>query len=304
MNEIFGKKLCSKTGGAAFSLNVFIYFAISLVASLIISALNLTAQNDVFIYINYLVSPVAMIISVLITKAFGNFKYGEIIKLKCKPKYYLIALLLVFGLMFALGWTNDLTVEFLQLFGYVPRENQSYLPDVSGVKIIPALIVIAVIPAFLEELFFRGLLLNSTEEGAGSVRTIFIVGFCFALYHGSPEQTVYQFICGCAFALIAVRSGSLLPSVLMHFINNAFIVIGYSTGLITESGYVNFSPTFQVVITVLSAISFVGALVWLILDKTQLKKTEKAGVKTFFKFASVGIAILSLVWILNLFGVS
>ena len=92
------------------------------------------------------------------------------------------------------------------------------------------------LPAFCEELLFRGVLLNACENGMGSIRAVFTVGFCFALFHGSPEQTVYQFIAGCVFAFVAVRSRSVTPSVLMHFINNALIVILGACGLYGEGG--------------------------------------------------------------------
>ena len=302
MKELFGRNLCSKTGGVAFSLNVFIFFAINLIASIFITALKIPVGSDGYLYVSYLISPIAMLLSVLVTLNLGKFKIGEIVKVKCHPKYFLIGLLLIFGLMFSLGWTNSLITEFFKLFGYVPKS--SYLPNVSGFKIIPALLVIAVLPAIFEEMFFRGLILQSTQNGAGSIRSVFIVGFCFALYHGSPEQTVYQFICGCAFALLAVRSGSLLPTVIIHFINNAFIIIASATGLIDAAGNFTFSQTAQTVLVILSAISLIAAIVWLILDKTELKRSEKGGVKCFFIFASIGIAILSLIWILNLFGVA
>ena len=302
MKELFGRNLCSKTGGVAFSLNVFIFFAINLIASIFITALKIPVGSDGYLYVSYLISPIAMLLSVFVTLNLGKFKIGEIVKVKCHPKYFLIGLLLIFGLMFSLGWTNSLITEFFKLFGYVPKS--SYLPNVSGFKIIPALLVIAVLPAIFEEMFFRGLILQSTQNGAGSIRSVFIVGFCFALYHGSPEQTVYQFICGCAFALLAVRSGSLLPTVIIHFINNAFIIIASATGLIDAAGNFTFSQTAQTVLVILSAISLIAAIVWLILDKTELKRSEKGGVKCFFIFASIGIAILSLIWILNLFGVA
>ena len=311
--------LCSKTGGISYIVLVIIYFIITVIASAITAiiansimgkygytemsdAIDHIQKTDAFIYINYLLAPIMISICVLFITKRNKIGFNQIFPVKCKPKYYLIGILLIFGLLFSLSNLNGLSVEFFKLFGYKPRESSSYFPDLSGGMIVPAFIVIAIMPAIFEELMFRGLLLNCCENGMGSIRAILVTGFCFSLFHASPEQTVYQFIAGCAFAFIAVRSGSILPSIVMHFINNALIVIFGACNLFDEAGNLAMSNTAFIILTVFSAISFVGALVWLILDKTPLKKSEKGGVKVFFLYASVAIGALGLVWLLSLFG--
>ena len=182
------------------------------------------------------------------------------------------------------------------------KRRQSFLPDYSGWKVLPVLITYAVIPAIAEEILFRGILLNNTEEGAGSIRAILLSGFCFSLYHGSVEQTVYQFVCGCLFALLAVRSKAITPTVVIHFINNALIIVLYSAGVMdAATDSLMMSKTAEIIITVLSAVSLVGAVVWLALDKSPLKECESGGVKQFFIFASIGIGAMALVWLAGLF---
>ena len=186
--------------------------------------------------------------------------------------------------------------------GYTPKS--STLPNLSGWNLLPAILVIAVLPAVLEEFLFRGIILNNIEGEVGSVRTIFLVGFIFSLYHGSVEQTIYQFICGCLFALLSIRSRSITPVVLIHFINNAIILILYSVGALDANGNLIISQGGDIAITVTSAICLVGAVVWLILDrkiKFGLVKGERANVKGFFLFGLAGIAVTALTWVLNLF---
>ena len=90
----------------------------------------------------------------------------------------------------------------------------------------------------------------------------------------------------------------------MHFINNALIVIFNACNLFDASGNLIMPNTAFIIVTVLSSLSFVGAVVWLVLDKTAIKKCEKGGVKAFFSYASVAIGALGILWILLLFGVS
>lgn len=303
MEEI-NPRLNSATGGIAYTAAAFTYFIALFVVSLILRLTALDAESDAYLYISYLVSPVAISLSVFGVLKFRKISFKSIAPVKCNPKYFLIAALLIYGLVFALSWVNGVSVKFFELFGYKQREAGSYLPDLSGGKVVLALLVIAVLPALFEELLFRGIILNSCENGAGTVRTVFIVGFCFSLFHASPEQTVYQFITGCAFAFIALRSGSILPSVLMHFINNALIVIFAACGLLDEAGNLIISSGGNIALIVTSAIALVGALVWLILDKTPVKKCEKGGVKSFFICASPAIAAFAIVWLVSLFGVA
>lgn len=303
MEEI-NPRLNSATGGIAYTAAAFTYFIVLFVVSLILQFTPLDAESDAYLYISYLVSPVAISLSVFGVLKFRKISFKSIVPVKCSPKYFLIAALLIYGLVFALSWVNGVSVKFFELFGYKQREAGSYLPDLSGGKVVLALLVIAVLPALFEELLFRGIILNSCENGAGTVRTVFIVGFCFSLFHASPEQTVYQFITGCAFAFIALRSGSILPSVLMHFINNALIVIFAACGLFDEAGNLIISTGGNIALIVTSAIALIGALVWLILDKPPVKKCEKGGVKSFFICASPAIAVFSIVWLVSLFGVA
>ena len=274
MEEV-NPRLNSKTGGLTYSAAVVFYFALSLIASLIITAAKLENGSDAYLYINYLVSPIAIGICIATILSYKKLSFKSIFPVKCHPKYYLIGLLLIYGLLFSLSWVNEVSVKFFGLFGYEPREAGSYLPNLSGGYSVLAILVIAVLPAFCEEL----------------------------LFHGSPEQTVYQFIAGCAFAFLAVRSRSILPSVMMHFINNALIIIFAACNLYGEDGNLIISSGGNIALTVTSALALVGAVIWLILDKTPLKKCEKGGVKLFFIFASVGIAALGLLWLLSLFGV-
>jgi membrane protease YdiL (CAAX protease family) len=300
MNLSLGEKLSAEKGGLSYTINVCFYFLVSLFVIILISAFSI--EGDGKIYLQYLVSPIAIGLTLTVNFTALKVPAGEVLRFKCKPKYYLIALLLTFGLLFSLSRVNDLFIDLLELLGYEQTTSVS-LPSLSGANVLPALLVIAVLPAVLEEILFRGLILNGCERGAGSVGAVFIVGFLFSLFHGSALQTVYQFICGCVFAFLAVRSRSLLPTIIMHFLNNAFIIICAAAGLINEAGNLAMPPAAEIVVTVLSAGCFVAGVVWLILDKTPLQKKQAGATARFFMFAAFGIVIMLAVWIAGLFGV-
>lgn len=102
---------------------------------------------------------------------------------------------------------------------------------------------------------------------------------------------------------MAIRSGSILPSVVMHFLNNAIIIILYAVGATDSGGNLIISQSGDIILTIVAALAFVGAMIWLILDRTPLKKRQKGGVAAFFVCGSAGILILAINWILAFIGV-
>ena len=291
----------SHIGGFALSLAAVLYVFVGLLISLIILAAGIEQYSDAYLYLNYLAAPIAMTAAMAVTLKFKKFPVKKAYSVKCSPKYFLIALLLIFGLIFSVSWIDTGVTEFLKLLGYQPKGQEAYLPNLSVGLIVPALLVIAIMPAIFEEGLFRGVILNACEDGVGTIRTVFIVGFAFSLFHASAEQTVYQFLAGCTFAFIAIRSGSILPSVVMHFINNAIIIIFAACGLLDEAGNLIITTGGQIALIVTSAVAFIGGMAWLILDKKPLVKCEKGSVKAFFIYGSVGIAIMGLMWVLSFF---
>ncbi|MDE6850360.1 MAG: CPBP family intramembrane metalloprotease, partial [Clostridia bacterium] len=219
--------LGSAAGGLSYTFTVVISLLINIIASGIITVGSLT-DTDAAKYISVLISPIAITITLVLALTVAQQPFRKILPLKTHPKYFLIGALLIFGLLFSLSSVNEWLIKLFELMGY--KRKQSFLPDYSGWKVVPVLITYAVLPAIAEEILFRGILLNNTEQGVGSIRAILLSGFCFSLYHGSVEQTIYQFICGCLFALLAVRSRAITPTVVIHFLNNALIIVLYSVG--------------------------------------------------------------------------
>ncbi len=218
----------------------------------------------------------------------------------CKLRYYLLALCLAFGLLFFLSGLNDYFIEFLRLLGYTPQaEQEGYLEPitsdmVSGFLLIPTLLIIAVLPAIFEETTFRGIQLGAMREAEwGTAPAVLLTGALFSLFHGNPEQTLYQFVCGACFALLAVRSGSLYPSMLAHFLNNGVILVLAAFFGVEWS----LSQTAAIVLTVLGGVAFAGALAWLLLDRTGKRRGGVKEGKKYFPAALIGIGCCAFEWI-------
>lgn len=90
-------------------------------------------------------------------------------------------------------------------------------------KIISAA-VICILPAICEELIFRGLVLRSLLAH-GETLAILVSAAAFSLFHGNPDQTLYQFALGFVMAYAVVRTGSIVSSMIIHFVSNLAVVI-------------------------------------------------------------------------------
>jgi len=91
---------------------------------------------------------------------------------------------------------------------------------------ILSIFALALIPAVFEELVFRGLILNDLDE-CNTILSCVAVGVIFALFHGSLVQFFYQFIYGVALCFLTLKSKSVLPAIITHFINN-FAVLTFT----------------------------------------------------------------------------
>lgn len=285
-----GEKLLFETGvtySVACALPIVASFVLLIVARLVAGANYADTQG--YKYCTYLIPQLCFAAA-----AFVYFKRTRLsvrtVCTGCKWQYFLIAVLLQFGLL-SLSELNGLFLKALSYLGY--EQAPSSLPDVAGWKVLPALLVIAAMPACFEELIFRGILAkNMNASGWGTAATVLISGALFSLFHTNPAQTVYQFACGVCFALVAIRSGSVFPTVLSHFLNNAVVLCLLSAGI------EDYPSAVKIPLYTVAGVVLLGVLAYLIFfDK---KSNQKGGVKNgknFILGAFAGIALCAVLWI-------
>ena len=287
LSSLIGQPTPEKHAGLTYSVAAIVILFLSLVYGCIPESAGVART-----YLSFLVAPIAFLLLGIWYFWYTKGSVKSFAKAQnCHPKYYLIAVLLQIGLL-SLSEVNTLFLEFLGKFGYEYVEPA--LPSMDGAGFIGVLLVIAVLPAIMEDFFFRGIQLEGLKS-FGTLGAVLLSGGLFALFHQSPAQTVYQFICGAAFALVAIKSGSFLPTALAHFINNAYILVLYKYKITSFS-----APVYAIILSV-SAICLLlslGYLLFIDRQKTDEKKGKYGG---FFLCASVGIAVFALSWISALF---
>lgn len=300
--SLIGEPTRAKASGLAYTLALLVSVAFSFVFLIVIAASGLASEegyekSEWYLYCSYLINPLAFaFVAWLLLRWTKTSIKEELEAQKCHPKYFLIAVLLQIGLL-CLSELNGLFLEFLARFGY--EDQPIVLPSLDGFGFVGVLLVVAVLPAIFEEVVFRGLLLKGMRS-FGETGAILISGALFALYHQNPAQTLYQFCCGAAFAFVAIRAGSILPTVLSHFINNALIVT------LTKFGVDTFSTPVFITVVIVSVACLAASLVWLFLDKKPMnaigsEEEKKKDRKQFWLCALAGIAICAITWLSVLF---
>ena len=88
---------------------------------------------------------------------------------------------------------------------------------------IYAALTFAILPAILEEFLFRGIVrAEYSKYGAGAA--VILSSLLFALLHFSPVRFPIYFFTGVILALTAGAANSIMPTMIIHVVNNLFVL--------------------------------------------------------------------------------
>ncbi|MBP5404830.1 MAG: CPBP family intramembrane metalloprotease [Clostridia bacterium] len=97
--------------------------------------------------------------------------------------------------------------------------------------------ITAALPAVFEEFTHRGVLLSGLEDRGSEYTAVILSALLFGLMHENPAQMIYATFGGILFALVVLKTGSILPAMVAHFANNAVAVfLDYSEQKATRFG--------------------------------------------------------------------
>lgn len=120
--------------------------------------------------------------------------------------------------------------------GEIPDAMAGALPQNGNLGTYLVLIItVSVAAPVCEELIFRKLLLKPLRkhgDGFAIVATSLIFGFT----HGNFDQLPYAFTVGLLLGLLAVNANSVLPTMVLHTVNNLLVTVGsYSVAILGEN---------------------------------------------------------------------
>lgn len=214
-------KSIKKTNIYYMALIIFYMFAAFLVSLFPIKNINVN--------FSLLLGEVIILIPTLIYVAISKFKPIRLLQIKpISISNILIIILLTYLCMPLLSLLNYISMFFV-------HSKVTDMFQVAGTNPLGLnLLLIAVVPAIVEELVFRGILFHSYRRN-NILRAGILSAFLFGLMHLNVNQFLYAFAMGIIFAFVIEATGSIFSSMLMHFIINAnSVMIYYMYGQLKE----------------------------------------------------------------------
>ena len=172
---------------------------------------------------NAVAMPVANVLSGYLHSVRNDFSIGSVMgKPRWRGSGFWSGIVLALGATYAwmflymiLGWLMPGSVFDNGMFAANNYEG-------AGVaRIIVTALYVCVGAPLTEELLCRGVLLKSMSK-YGVPFAVFASSLIFGLIHGNIYQTPFAILVGVILGYVAVRSGSIWPSVIIHFIVNTF----------------------------------------------------------------------------------
>lgn len=151
----------------------------------------------------------------------GKYVYVDVFKLKIPNKWSILIASAVFIVVMGL-WTN----YFSELAG-LPDNMKDVFEQMMNNPL--GIISIVVMAPLVEELLFRGAIQGHLmRKWKMPYLGIVVSSLIFGVVHGNPAQIPFAFVVGMSLGWMYYLTGSLIPGILMHFINNGSSVLLYA----------------------------------------------------------------------------
>lgn len=220
---------------------------------------------------------------------------------KMKWHSYLVVIVLGIVFLFGVQYLVQAAENLLKLTGYPIDESFGSVDPENAGEYIYSIFALALVPAFCEELIFRGIVYRGFRERFSSATAILLSALAFAVVHQNLQQLIYPIILGCLLAFIVEKTGSLFLSMVVHFANNFIVVTMRFIENLT--GFSMKLPNTWVLYLVAGIGLLVAFAIWKLVDKFYFKKKEdeeKAEKsKTTSRYLYMAFAIAAALYILN-----
>lgn len=138
---------------------------------------------------------------------------------KIHPLLFLAAVVAGMGMCVVANLVASYLMSFFNALGIPDPPMPQLLVD-TPVSLALNLFIFAVLPALLEEMVFRGCVLQSLRP-YGERTALWISSLLFALMHGNILQVPFAFIVGLVLGYAVIKTDNIWLAVAIHFANNA-----------------------------------------------------------------------------------
>lgn len=129
-------------------------------------------------------------------------------------------------LLIFLTLTIGICIDYLILIFRLPNFFESDMNKALKYPLL-AFLQMAILPAFLEEILFRGIILERFLMRYTARTAILLSALLFGIMHLNPSQILAGFIAGCFLGFVYQRTRNIKYCILIHFVNNGFAWLEY-----------------------------------------------------------------------------
>ena len=195
--------------------------SLTLVLAIIFLTIGFNIQERLSFWGTFITEIGIVLVPALLISSTGNVK--EVLKIKKVPlKSLLLTIILVILIYPVILLLNGVFLSLLSNF--VEYKNFPMELMLQNVPIFNYLIFMCLVPAICEEVFFRGTLTNAYNV-YGEKFSIIVSALVFALFHFDIQNFIAPFLLGLLFASLIEVTGSILPAIVAHFVNNVIAVL-------------------------------------------------------------------------------
>ena len=201
-----------------------------------------------------LLATLAMLLFLQVT---GFYKLKRNLFTSVSRRPLVLSVLLVFASMFAL----NILVQSFELENLLEEQMNALSHNVVGA------LTISIFAPLLEEVLFRGAIQGYMMRYFKPWVAIICSALVFGIVHMNPVQVVYATCLGVIFGWIYYRTGSLLPVILGHVLNNSIATILTISG-VEEEGFASADTGEKIIMAVVFMVAtFVAAKLVQMLNK-------------------------------------
>ena len=177
--------------------------------------------------------------------------------------------------LFAFTPISSLFTEGLTALGFGAGSEESKFEEVlltfllsSPFALILGIVLLAGVPAVIEELIFRGVILQGLRK-FGTIKAVLLTSALFALVHLNAEQLVFPFIFSIVLCLLVIKTNSIVSSMIVHFVSNATSLLMMYFGVSLAIPL----PIWALILIAIACVAVGYGIIWLL--SKFLKNTEK-----------------------------
>ncbi len=122
------------------------------------------------------------------------------------------------------SYIGEFLMRQLNFPDFLLRINEQIFTSYTPGEFVWLIFVVCITPAICEETLFRGYFQRTLERRLG-MKSVFIAGILFGLYHMEPVNLISLSLLGILIGFFFYRSKSMLPGMAAHFTNNLLAIL-------------------------------------------------------------------------------